>query len=100
MVTDINSLLKERGFGEKSFRDLQDTIETYSTCGAYVKPASGGIIVGAQVVGCDKAANEITLFYPFDEKELENALNTVENEADELFWNDLTVEEEEEEVCA
>tara|TARA_R110000772_G_scaffold249530_2_gene363933 strand:+ start:71016 stop:71327 length:312 start_codon:yes stop_codon:yes gene_type:complete len=85
IVDNFYSFLEARELGEKSFPEVERNTYKFTNCGAWIKETTKGVVVGSIIEGSDACCEEIVLEYPFNIKEFWQALDQIENEADELW---------------
>ena len=108
MISNLKEFMEARGFGEESFKDIERNTYKYTDCGAWIMERkeereyaslfvedamnpryyshATGLTVGSIVEGVDYCCDPITLAYPFELDEFWKALQSVEDQADEI-WN-------------
>ena len=102
--------MRERGFDEKTVKDIERTVYKYTNCGAWFSfegrsnggwdhwgevqlrddslyNSGGEVTVGSIVEGVDYGTEGHTLQFPFTLVEFNQALDEVEGEAKDI-WND------------
>ena len=107
--------MRERGFGEKTVKDVERTTYRYTNCGAWFSfegrsnggwdhwleiqlrddplyNSGGKVIVGSIVEGADYGTENHTLQFPFALQEFWDALENVEDEAKQI-WYEVNKEE-------
>ena len=108
MIHNLKEFMEARGFGEKSFRDVERNTYKCTDCGAWIREdvevegedyvdflgyeheaevSWRGITVGSIVEGVDYDCTPETVTYPFKMDEFWQALKNVEDQANEI-WND------------
>ena len=88
---NLRDLLSFRGCGENTIEDLQRNVYKYTACGAYVSEVEPpdrpkALLVSSIVEGVDDGTEIHCLHYPFTIEEFQNTLQSVEDEAEEI-WN-------------
>lgn len=104
-VNNISEFIEARGLGETCFTEVEKNTFKYTDCGAWIKKdgevrgedrvdmfgceheaevAWEGITIGSIIEGSDVEATPITLKYPFEIKEFWKALESVDEEVEEL----------------
>ncbi len=86
-VNNLQDLLSQRKCGEETFAQLKRNTYKYTTCGAWIHESDWGIALGSRVEGVAENTETYTLNYPFTIDQFQDALQSVENEAEEI-WND------------
>ena len=109
-INNMYEFMRERGFDEKTVKDIERTVYKYTNCGAWFSfegrsnggwdhwgevqlrddslyNSGGEVTVGSIVEGVDYGTEGHTLQFPFTLVEFNQALDDVEAEA-ELIWND------------
>ena len=84
-VSNMTDLLSLRGCGEESFGQLKRNIYKYTACGAWVSEDEQGVELGSIVEGVDEGTEIHSLTYPFTIDQFQNALQSVEDEASEIW---------------
>ena len=84
-VSNMTDLLSLRGCGEESFGRLKRNIYKYTACGAWVTEDEQGVTLGSIVEGVDEGTETHSLTYPFTIDQFQDALQSVEDEADEIW---------------
>jgi len=109
MINNLKEFMEARGFGEESFRDIEKNTYKYTDCGAWVVEKKEdreyvslfleesmnpryyshavGLTVGSIVEGVDCDCEPVTVTYPFELDEFWKALESVEDQADEMWRN-------------
>ena len=85
IVNNMEDLLSLRGCGEETFHDLSRGLYKYTSCGAWIDKKKQGVTLGAIVEGVDEGTETHTLDYPFTIEEFWEALQAVEDEAEEIW---------------
>ena len=109
-INNLYELMRERGFDEKTVKDIERTVYKYTNCGAWFSfegrsnggwdhwgevqlrddslyNSGGEVTVGSIVEGVDYGTEGHTLQFPFTLVEFNQALDEVEGEAKDI-WND------------
>ena len=109
-INNMYEFMRERGFGEKTVKDVERTTYRYTNCGAWFSfegrsnggwdhwleiqlrddplyNSGGKVTVGSIVEGVDYGTDEHTLQFPFTLVEFDQALDDVEKEATHI-WNE------------
>jgi len=89
-VYNIQDLLSLRGCGEETFEQLKRNVYKYTSCGAYVAEVEPpdqpkALLVSSIVEGVDDGTKIHCLYYPFTIDQFQDALQSVEDEADEIW---------------
>ena len=84
-VNNLADFLEQRGHGEETFADVDRNTYKYTTCGAWAREVENGIEVGSIVEGVDYGTDTHTVTYPFKLKDFYDALQLVEDQADEIW---------------
>ncbi len=86
-VNNLKDFLKARMCSEKTFAQVERNTFKYTDCGAWITQNDEGITVGSIVEGVDWGTDTHTLRYPFEIQDFWDALQAVEDEANEI-WHD------------
>ena len=109
-INNLYEFMRERGFDEKTVKDIERTVYKYTNCGAWFSfegrsnggwdhwgevqlrddslyNSGGEVTVGSIVEGVDYGTEGHTLQFPFTLVEFNQALDEVEGEAKDI-WND------------
>ncbi len=92
-VNNLDEFLEARGFGEKKFWQVEKATYKYTDCGAWCREVEGGLEVGSIVEGVEAETESHTLLYPSKISKFWDDLQSVEDEALQI-WNDNNIEEE------
>ena len=84
-ANNLQDLLSLRGCGEETFEQLKRNVYKYTSCGAWVSEDEQGVTLGSIVEGGDEGTQTHTLNYPFTIDQFQDALQSVEDEADEIW---------------
>ena len=84
-ANNLKELLSLRGCGEETFEQLKRNVYKYTSCGAWVSEDEQGVTLGSIVEGVDEGTQTPTLNYPFTIDQFQDALQSVEDEADEIW---------------
>ena len=84
-VNNLQDLLSLRGCGEETLENLQRNVYKYTACGAWVSEGEQGVFLGSIVEGSDQCTMTHNLQYPFTIDQFQDALQAVEDEADEIW---------------
>ena len=84
-VSNMTDLLSLRGCGVESFERLKRNVYKYTSCGAWVDEDEQGVALGSIVEGVDEGTEIHSLTYPFTIDQFQNALQSVEDEASEIW---------------
>ena len=107
-IHNLQDLLSQRKCGEETFAQLKRNTYKYTACGAWIYESDSGVALGSIVEGVDEGTQTYTLNYPFTIEEFWEALQAVENEAEEIWkathgcedchdepqWDDWGIEKE------
>ena len=114
-INTLKEFLNARGFGEKTFADVERNTYKYTNCGAWIQEETEGTVdyesphieefndaptyehpigltVGSIGEGSDCNCESITLCYPFRMEQFWEALKSIEAEAD-VLWHQANTEE-------
>ncbi len=86
-VNNLKDFLKARMCSEKTFAQVERNTFKYTDCGAWITQNDEGITVGSIVEGVDWGTDTHTLRYPFEIQGFWDALQAVEDEANEIWHN-------------
>ena len=109
-INNMYEFMRERGFDEKTVKDIERTVYKYTNCGAWFSfegrsnggwdhwgevqlrddslyNSGGEVTVGSIVEGVDYGTEGHTLQFPFTLVEFNQALDEGEGEAKDI-WND------------
>ena len=84
-VNNIQDLLFFRGHGEETFERLKRNVYRYTACGAWVSKDERGVELGSIVEGVDEGTQTHRLDYPFTTDQFQDALQSVEDEASDIW---------------
>ena len=89
-ANNLQDLLSLRGCGEETFEQLKRNVYKYTSCGAYVAEVNPpdqpkALLVSSIVEGVDDGTEIHCLYYPFTIDQFQDALQSVEDEADEIW---------------
>ena len=87
IVNNIEEFIKARKCSEKDFQDVVRNTYKYTDCGAWITRDFTSITVGSIVEGVDWDTDTYTLQFPFKIQEFWDMLQSVEDEANEI-WKD------------
>ena len=82
---NLRDLLSFRGHGEETFAHLKRNIYKFTACGAWVFEDEQGVGLGSIVEGVDEGTETYKLNYPFTINQFQDALQAVEDEAEEIW---------------
>ncbi len=85
-IHNLQDLLSQRKCGEETFAQLKRNTYKFTSCGAWIHESDWGIALGSIVEGVDEGTETHTLNYPFTIEEFWKALESVEDQAQEI-WN-------------
>ena len=84
-IHNLQDLLSQRKCGEETFAQLKRNIYKYTACGAWIHESDWGIALGSIVEGVDEGTQTYTLNYPFTIDQFQDALQSVEDEATDIW---------------
>ena len=84
-VNNLQDLLSLRGCGEETFAQLKRNTYKYTACGAWIHESDWGIALGSIVEGVDEGTQTYRLSYPFTIDQFQDALQSVEDEATDIW---------------
>ncbi|MAH29946.1 MAG: hypothetical protein CL959_04635 [Euryarchaeota archaeon] len=84
-ANNLQDLLSLRGCGEETFGQLKRNVYKYTSCGAWIIETEYGVGLGSIVEGVDEGTETHALNYPFTIDQFQDALQSVEDEADEIW---------------
>jgi len=84
-IHNLQDLLSQRRCGEETFAQLERNIYKYTACGAWIHESDWGIALGSIVEGVDEGTQTYTLNYPFTIDQFQDALQSVEDEAEKIW---------------
>ena len=123
MINNLKEFIEARGFGEETFKCVERNTYKYTDCGAWIREdvevegedyvdflgyeheaevSWRGITVGSIVEGVDYDCDPVTVTYPFELDEFWKALQSIEDQANEIWkrthgcedcWPDGTCDE-------
>ena len=85
-IHNLQDLLSQRNCGEETFAQLKRSIYKYTSCGAWIIETEYGVELGSIVEGVDEGTQTYALNFPFSIDQFQDALQSVEDEAQEI-WN-------------
>ena len=85
-IHNLQDLLSQRNCGEETFAELKRNIYKYTSCGAWIIETEYGVGLGSIVEGVDEGTQTYELNFPFSIDQFQDALQSVEDEAQEI-WN-------------
>jgi len=84
-IHNIQDLLSQRRCGEETFAQLKRNTYKYTACGAWIHESDWGIALGSIVEGVDEGTQTYRLSYPFTIDQFQDALQSVEDEATDIW---------------
>lgn len=86
-IRNIADLAIKVGANEETEDSISRRVYKDTACGAWVKIEGGRVTVGSIVEGADEVAESVTLVFPFNSEEFDEAVKAVEADA-ERIWNE------------